>query len=273
MYLNLKLAGRPIALLFCILCSLCCSSTIFAQNVKKVRGIEGKYEISRHITLEQAEKKALEEAKIAALRKAGVSEKLWSITGMVNEQVGSEFSQAFSKMSTSQMDGVIHIIGEPEYEVRTIDGVSYAVATIDAEVKKGISIDPTFQIDMNGLAGVYAEGDLVTFTIKLYGHDAYVKIFWFDENSGALIFPNIYETKNYLLQGQEYSFPMSNLLDYKMERTDKSKEVEKVYVFAIATKEDVPFLKDEVSFESMLDWMYTIDADKRTAFGAFTLVR
>ena len=77
---------------------VCC----YAQN-KKVHNVIGRCEITRELSLAQAEERALEDAKINAMRKAGVSERLWSVTGLINEDDGSEFSQVLSRMTTLEI--------------------------------------------------------------------------------------------------------------------------------------------------------------------------
>ena len=139
---------------------------------KRIRGAVGKCEISRHITQEEAEMKALQNAKTDALRKAGVPEKLWTVTGLISQDDGSEFSQVLSRMTTLQVDGFINI-RQVEYSEELSDGKRYAVATIDADVKRGGEIDPTFVLDVDQPQTIYKEGDRLTFKAKIYGHDAY----------------------------------------------------------------------------------------------------
>lgn len=115
----------------------------YAQN-KKVRNVTGRCEITRDLSLSQAEQKALEDAKINAMRKAGVSERLWSVTGLINEDDGSEFSQVLSRMTTLEVNGLI-TVKDVNYSEEVIDGRRYAVATIDADVKLvDTKVDLTF---------------------------------------------------------------------------------------------------------------------------------
>ena len=144
---------------------VCC----YAQN-KKVHNVIGRCEITRELSLAQAEERALEDAKINAMRKAGVSERLWSVTGLINEDDGSEFSQVLSRMTTLEINGLI-TVRDVVYSEEVIDGRRYAVATIDADVKLvDTKVDLTFQMEVNGTKGVYESGENMTFTVKLYGH-------------------------------------------------------------------------------------------------------
>lgn len=237
----------------------------YGENAKKVK-VQGKYELSRHITIEQAEQKALEDAKVNALRKAGVSEKLWTVTGLISEDDGSDFSQVLSRISTLEMNGFVSVRKQSDFQTELVDGKTYITVTIEADVKSGNDrTDPTFVLDINGLKGIYTEGEKCRFDITVYGQDAYVKLFWFDSKSGSLIYPNEYEPAELLKKETAYSFPMSRQIDYVMERSDKSKEFESINLIAVATKKNIPCLLDEITFESVLKWIYAIPSDQRAA--------
>lgn len=241
-------------------------------DTKKVRNITGRCEITRHITLEQAEQKALQDAKTNALRKAGVPEKLWSVTGLISENDGSEFSQVLSRMTTLSVDGYVNI-DKVDYTTETIDGRPYAIATIDATVKKGGSIDPTFAIDLNNIDAVYQEGEELTFSVKVYGHDAYLKIFWFDDKGGSMVFPNAYESNRLFMKEASYTFPSSDQLSYLMEKQNKESQTESINIIIVATKKNIPFLEKDITFDSLLKWIYTIPADQRAAQRAAVLIK
>ena len=237
----------------------------YAQN-KRVRNITGRCEITRDISLSQAEQKALEDAKINAMRKAGVSERLWSVTGLINEDDGSEFSQVLSRMTTLEINGLI-TVRDVVYSEEVIDGRRYAVATIDADVKLvDTKVDLTFQMEVNGIKGVYESGENMTFTVKLYGHDAWLRVFWFDESGGMLLYPSSYDSDAPLKKDKEYAFPLNPSIDYVMEKLDKSHKMETINIIAVATKRNIPFIEDAVTFDSVLKWLYTIPADERTAY-------
>lgn len=242
------------------------------QGSKKVRNVVGRCEISRHITLEQAEQKALQDAKTNALRQAGVPEKLWSVTGLISEDDGSEFSQVLSRMTTLSVDGFI-TIEKVTYSTENADGKFYAVATIDAEVKKGGSVDPTFAIDLEETGSVYKVGEEFNFSLTIYGHDAFLKIFWFDDNGGSMIFPNTYEKNRQFQKDIRYRFPSSDQIDYVMEKHNPKNDFESINLIIVATKKDIPFLGKEISFESLLKWIYSIPADERAAQRAAIIIK
>ena len=235
-----------------------------APDSKRVRNVVGRCEITRHITLEQAERKALEDAKTNAMREAGVPERLWSVTGLINEDDGSEFSQVLSRMTTLAVDGFI-TINDVEYGEEVINGIRYATATIDAEVRRGGDIDPTFVLDINGLNGIYEDGSNMTFDLRIYGHDAYIKVFWFDETGGTLIFPSQFENNKLFDKDIDYHFPTNPMIDYELYRNDPDSKFETINLIAVATKRDIPFIEDKITFETVLKWIYAIPASERAA--------
>lgn len=239
-----------------------------AAQTKTVRNVTGRCEISRDITLAEAESKALEDAKINAMREAGVPERMWSVSGLITEDDGSEFSKVFSKITTMQVDGMITIKENGvEYSEEMINGIRYAVATIkEAKVKRNGEIDPTFQLDIKGIRGIYANGSDMAFTVKIYGHDAYLRIFWFDETGGSLVYPSEWEKNMPFKKDFEYEFPLNPGIEYSMEKTDRSKRQETINFIAVAVKRDIPFIADSITFETVLKWIYSIPADERAAW-------
>lgn len=243
-------------------------------KIKKVRNIEGRYELYNNISREEAERRALKNAKINALRKAGVSEKLWSVTGLLKEDDGTGFNQVLSQMITLEMDGFINISDEIIYREEIEDGRTYIVAMIkEAEVKKGDDTDPTFVLSVEGVESLYRNGDPFSFKTKIYGSDAYLRIFWFDDNGGTLIFPSEYESDILLKKETEYCFPLNPMIEYTMEKSDKKCDFETINLVVVATKKKIPFTEETITFESLISWIYHIPASSRAAFREVIMIK
>lgn len=251
---------------------ICLALPLSAKRPIKVKGIEGKCEITRHITLENAEKKALEDAKVNALRKAGVSEKIWSNTSLVKDQDNSEYKELLSQMISLRVDGVINVT-EVKYSTKTIDNKFYAIAVIDASVKEGEPADLSFAVDVNGISSVYREGDSLAFDLKIYGSDAYVKLFWFTDNVGEITYPNQFEQNQIFRKETNYHFPLDCNLSYNMIKRDKSKEYEKISLFVIATKQNVPYMDKDVTFDSMLKWIFKIPISELASYRMVSIIK
>lgn len=247
-----------------------------AQKTKEVRNVEGRCEISRHITLEQAEKRALQEAKQEALRKAGVAEEVWSVFGTITQEDGQAFKEIYSEMSVLAVGGLVNVTDKPVYSVLTDpnDNKQYAVAVINAKVKVEDKSDKSYKIDINGIASVYKDGELLNFTTTIYGCDSYLKIFWFDADGGSLFFPSSgYDEISLFTKGKSYQFPTNSLIEYVVSKIDKKRDSERINIMAIATKKDYPFLSKTVTFETLLKWIYDIPASERATYYEMVIVK
>lgn len=55
-------------------------------------------------------------------------------------------------------------------------------------------------------------------------------------------------------------------------RSSMGKESEKINMMMVATKEDIPFTK-EVTYQNVLEWVYSIPAVQRCAFYDMVLIK
>lgn len=234
-----------------------------AQKVVKVKGVEGRWQVSDNVTLKEAEERALMEAKKEALRRAGVMENVWSVFGQITQEDGTEFEEAYSQMNILAIGGMVNVTKQTVKEIWDVNlHALYKVVTIDAEVKKEDKVDNSYALEVKGISTLYKEGDRFTCRIKVHGTDSYLKFFWFDSNGGALLYPNSYEGNNLLKAEKEYSIPFSNAVDYLMEKQGGASE--KINMMLVATKENIPFT-EEVTYQNVLKWIYAIPGDQRCA--------
>lgn len=252
----------------CIITALI-SSTGFAKT-KKVTNVEGRYETSRHISLEQAEQRALEQAKQNALRQAGVPENIWSVFGSITEEDGQKFQEIYSEMSLMATQGLINVISTKFGKITDpLNQKEYATATIDAEVKTNIKTDKTYIMDVNGIGGLYTEGEHVELDFTIYGTDSFLKIFWFDAEGGSRLYPNQYAENRIFNKEVKYNFPSDEIsnkgvFDLEIAKRNAVADFERINIMMIATKKDIPYIEDEVTFDSLLKWIYDIPSDQRT---------
>ena len=245
--------------------------TLCAQNTVKVKGVQGRWQVSDEITLKQAEERAFMEAKKAALQKAGVMESVWSVFGQITQNDGAEFHEPYSQMSVLAIGGMVNVTNKKVEELWDVDSRSlYKVVTIDATVQKDDKPDRSYALEVKGVETLYKEGDVFTCRLTVHGTDSYLKFFWFDSTGGALLYPNTYEPNTLLQAEKEYSIPFSNAVDYRMEK--QGKESEKINMMMVATKENIPFT-DEVTYQNVLKWVYSIPNDKRCAFYDMILIK
>lgn len=83
--------NKLIGWIFLVICTI--AAPLHAQNPVKVKGAQGRWQVSEEITLKEAEERAFMEAKKEALRKAGVMENVWSVFGQISQESGTEFTR------------------------------------------------------------------------------------------------------------------------------------------------------------------------------------
>lgn len=259
-------------LIGCILLITCLIiGPLYAQNPVKIKGAQGRWQVSEDVTLKVAEERAFMEAKKEALRKAGVMENVWSVFGQISQENGTEFHEAYSQMNVLAIGGMVNVTKKNVEEIWDVNSRSlYKVVTIDATVQKEDRVDKSYALEVKGVANLYKEGDVFTCKLKVHGTDSYLKLFWFDGNGGALLYPNAYEPNALLKAGKEYAIPFSNAVDYRMEK--QGRESEKINMMMVATKEDIPFT-GKVTYQNVLKWVYAIPNDKRCAFYDMVLIK
>lgn len=262
--------GRPLLLIVVFLFS---GLVLSAQKITKVKGVEGRWEVSGNLTLEQAAERAFLEAKKEALRQAGVMENVWSVFGQITQENGQEFQEAYSQMSVLAISGMVNVTKKTVEDLW--DPVArrlFKVVTIDAQVRKGEKEDRSYVLEVNGIEPIYKQSELFTCSIKVHGKDSYVKFFWFDASGGALLYPNEYERNQVFKAGEVYRFPLSGKIDYAMEKVDKGAPSEKVNIMIVATKTDIPYI-GEVNYPALLEWIYSIPVDQRCTFYQMALIK
>jgi hypothetical protein len=246
----------------------------YAQEITKVNNATGRQVIAGNITEEEARTKAIANAKVDALRKAGVTEHIQSYEMLYKSEIGNRFDEVFMSDMFSEIRGAVR-----KYDIVKIDkGLDeyknfYVEATINAEVVLySTGKDPAFQVNIEGIKQGYQSGEKMRYTI-FPTQDCYLKIFNLYENNASLIYPNQYEKSRLFKAGEKVTFPLSELIDgYTLEKSTKEPEKNKlVFVF---TKEDIPYIKfkmnqegDQItSFEDISTWLFSISPDRRVNY-------
>lgn len=250
------------------------SGVICAGETVKVRNATGRWEVSGDITMAEAEERALNEAKKDALRKAGVMENVWSVFGQVTSESGSKFEEAFSSVSVLALNGLVNITDKKTEDIwDPVAKKLFKVVTVNANVSKSdIQEDKSYIMEVTGIEPVYKESEPFSCSIKVHGADSYIRFFWFGEDGASLIYPNSYEPDMVFKAGQTYSFPLTDSVEFSMEKINKSAEYEKVNIIVVATKKDFPFI-GEPEYQSILTWIFNLPADQRTFYYNMTLIR
>jgi len=241
-------------------------TAVYAQEVKHITGAKGSYLISGSVSEEDAKMKALAEAKLNALKMAGVSENIKSYDMLFKSEVGAKYEEVFVSDRQSEIRGAIK-----DYTMEFSKGLDeyknfYIEVTIDATViLYKTSPDPAFTVSIDGIKQGYQNGEKLTFTI-VPSINCYINIFNIYEKEAALTYPNPYEKQQFLEGGKAYTFPLNQQIDYPLEKTGKEPEKNKlVFVF---TKDLIPYVNyhgedQSTNFEDVSSWLFSISPDKR----------
>jgi hypothetical protein len=245
-----------------------------AQEITKVENAIGRQVIAGSISEDEARAKAIAQAKVDALRKAGVAEHIQSYEMLYKSEIGNKFDEVFMSDMFSEIRGAVK-----KYDIVKIDkGIDafknfYIEAVINAEViLYSTGKDPAFQVNIDGIKQVYQSSEKMRYSVTPT-QDCYLNIFNLYENNASLIYPNHYEKSRLFKAGEKVSFPLSDLMDgYTIEKSTKNPEKNKlIFVF---TKENIPFIKYKLNqegdqlttFEDISAWLFSISPDKRVNY-------
>ncbi len=238
---------------------------LFAQSTIKVNNIKGIAYITGDISPNQAKNLALNDAKINALKKAGIEENIKSYELLFNTEENNEFSQLFTSEIQSEIQGAIQtyeVINEATIKKNEFE--LYLEITINALViKYDTKPDVTFDANIENLKGVYNNNEKLTFSI-ITTQDCYLTIFNINDKEATLMYPNKFEKIELLKNKISYNFPLGKV-DYYLETDLNSFETNRlIFVF---TKSNIPFIKmneDQISTkEKIFNWIYSISPDQR----------
>ena len=256
--MNKTKLGVFLVLLFCV-------SIVKAQKIIEITDSKGIAFISGDVSPNQAKKNALNDAKLNALRAAGISESVKSFQTLYENQTNKDYQQFFTNNVQSEMQGNIlsyEIINEQTIQKSEIE--LYVEITINASVVKYETLpDVNFDVDIDGIKAVYNNNDPLEFAIKT-SQLSYLTIFNITDTEASVFFPNGYETANRLDPVKEYKFPLGQV-EYGLYTDSQNQEINRfVFVF---TKSNIPFIKmdkDQVTTEaSIFNWIYSIMPDQR----------
>lgn len=242
------------------------SFQVEAQEVKRIKGAKGEYMITGGVSEEEAKSKALAEAKVNALKMAGVSESIKSYDMLYKGEVGAKYEEVYMSDKQAEIRGAIkdytvtYVKGMDEYSNFKIQ------ATIDATViLYKNSPDPAFSAFIDGIKKGYQTGEKLTYKI-IPSQNCYLYIFNIYSKNATLTFPNAYEKQQMLEAEKIYTFPLNKNIEYPLERTTPEPEQNKLlFVF---TKDPIPYVKisgedQSTKFEDVSSWLFSIPPDRR----------
>lgn len=245
-----------------IIATLCASVFCSAQkeSIVEVKNIRGEYNWTlrgEHLNLEEAENRALLDAKRKAVeRVCGEQINVWG------QLQTTEVGQSLTSTILSQSNGELvewQEVEKGDYQSE-IDGVITVFYVINAKVKKGNLPDPKFTATVDGLKSVYLNGEKLNFEVKSHT-DAHLTIFLMEnEQTGYKLFPNSGD-KNTKLLAEKVQNPLKNS-DLIVEKSTK-KPKETNFLIFVFTKTERPFLTNTTSWATIEKWIAQIPNNEK----------
>jgi hypothetical protein len=254
---------KKLLTLFILICFLKISS----QNIIKVSST-GVGFISGKVSPDEAKIEALNDAKLNALRAAGITEQLSNYNLLFSAQKNNDFAQFFNSSTQSEMQGAISsytVISEKTIQKNQNELV--IEIKLDAEIIKYKSkLDVEFDAKISGIEALYKAGQHLNFKIDVT-KNCYLTIFNIIEGTqGVLMYPQATSKSLQLVSNKSYEFPndFDKENDYYLETELKNESNQLIFVF---TKSKIDFIKSKINesidSEKMFTWIYRIPPDQR----------
>lgn len=252
---------------------------VLSQEAKTITNVSGMAYITGQISEDAATRGALAQAKIEALRRAGVKEHITAYEAMYKGEQGDDYAEFFASDVQQEIRGAVQSYSNLRVK-KGLDpqtSLLFVEVTIDAEVVTyQVGADPTFQVEVQGILPIYKNGESMQYQV-MATQTCYITVFNLYNDHATLIYPNPWETHQLIPAGKSVFFP-SETTSYEMVKTTKEPELNKfVFVF---TKEPIPYRnfkltveQDQVtSFDDLMAWVYRISPDKRVVeYVAFSI--
>lgn len=214
-------------------------------------------------TREEVTQKAINAAKVEALKKAGVAENINSYSDYFRSETEDKMEELFTSDILSNINGTVKDIVlieskpsfTPEGQIKCDVKISCTV------VKYKTTKDMGFTAEFDGVRQVYKVGEGVSFNIKPH-RDCYVRAFWFTSESFVLL-PNDYESSKLLSAQTNYEFPDKNVIEsYEVTIDNKSTDRETNRLVILLLKEEL-FYTGKINYKDITDWIMSIPPDER----------
>lgn len=237
-------------------------------------GIKGTYTGGKNMSIEEIEKRAIDDAKVNALKQAGIEENITSYQNLYKSETNNSFDEIYTSDILADIQGAVTEIeeGEPIRE-NTKDGMKISVTINCVVVKYDITKDIEFDAEIDGLKKFYENLAPMEFSIKPT-KDCYMKIFWISDKSESSILYPVDNDNKLFTKSHWYKFPEGT--KYEVDTKFPSEVIRLLFVLL---KKDVLFKdvkkpiksKDEqgnsylpeVNYSNITNWLYSIPPSER----------
>ncbi|MBI9068327.1 MAG: hypothetical protein JEZ09_13620 [Salinivirgaceae bacterium] len=245
---------------------LCSTSLVFSQRKSsehKVNNIQGVAVGSASQTPEEVKQKAINNAKVNALKSAGIEENISSYSDYFRSESDNTMEDLFTSDILSNINGTIkdinisHQLFEIDNEGNIKCNLTINCSVIKYKTKKDLAFDAW----VDGIKMLYNAGDGLTFTIKPT-KDCFIRAFVFTDKSYVLL-PNAYEHSKKLLAQNKYTFPDPKIMDpYELTLESEKKDKELNRLVLVFLKEDI-YYTGKINYKDITSWIMSIPPDDR----------
>ena len=246
----------PLLILTLIIFNTYSQKKVKEIKIKEVEGIAigGDMESPDQVT-----QRAINEAKVEALKQAGVAENIASFSDFFQSEDNEKYEELFTSDILSDIRGSVKNVEivNTKKSLDQTDRLKVEVLINCTVVKYLTERDIAFDVWVDGVGMFYPKETDLIFKVKP-SKNAYVKIFIFSESEAFQLFPNEYEASYLLNANTQYHFP-SETMDYTL-NTEKKSEIHRMVM--VFMKEDIPYTND-VEYKKIIDWIFSIPPDMR----------
>lgn len=243
-----------LVILFSTLVLLCFSQKNEEIIINSVQGV------GYDENLSTAKEKAINDAKIKALAKAGIEENINAFTELYKSEISDNYSELFTSQVFTNIRGSVKNI-EILNEDKSFSGnqIVYSVEMKCTVVKYNELPDAFYKADITGIKPFYYEAEYLSWTVSAT-KDSWLYVFCIpqNQNDAYFIFPNDYEEQFLLKADSLYNFPvdvtLQQFLDGDKQQTDR--------LIFVLTKEKYPY-KGSINYKNIFDWIFEISPDQR----------
>jgi hypothetical protein len=259
MAMNYRLLPCLILILFFSIAT----SFLYAGKIEeiKVYNIPGKATGDEKESISKIREKAISDAKLNALRKAGIEEHIQAYQNLFRSESSDGLNDFYSSEIFSSLRGGLkdfELIDEKK-SINAFGFVEIHVLINATIVKYHIEPDPSFVAQIKGLKQFYENGEIIQFKVNA-SDKAFFYVFTISENDAIQVYPNTFENQFRLRKNTEYFFPRSGFQNTYTQNIPPGQENRRL--FFIITKKDIPF-PYQVNDQNIIKWIFSISPDMR----------
>lgn len=236
---------------------------IYSQKIFQISKIEGCQVLYPNLTIEEAQSRAIVQAKINALQEAGISEQISSNQFYEVERGLRVNKDKFYESTSSDIKGEVvkfDLLGYSKTVGSTGEILICAQAKIDV-LKHDIQRNNIGSIELSGINDKYKKGDALELKLKS-NTDLYYWVFLIDSDEKyQLLYPISKLESNRISNNQEVILP--NINDYKWNvDTAKLEEINSILV-VYCNENKIMGEKNISDFNSWSEWFQKLDYNSR----------